>query len=580
MRLPLLSGLLVLGLAVATAADPKAESRADLVKQVRELEAAIEKARGLKFKKPVVVNVIPRGKDAPAGVQAYYDNKKKEVFLYDDIKGNYAKGVLIHELVHALQDQHFNLTKLHQETFGSDRELAVAALIEGDATLVSIEMLQKEQPFMAKMLETKLEKAKNLQNAFLYGVGARWVKSMKDKGGWEAVNRRYQFMPMSTATVLHPGEFISPVRLGPGRTVGEFGLLKLFHDNKATAARCVELASGWRGDRLIREGDSTGWAVAFASEPGATAFREALTTVRKSQGSKAVITQEGKQVYEVVAPNEKDARQIRERLAGKPLVTVYSALDKKEISFGEFIDRLAVADIVCVGEQHDSMMDHYIQRMIIKALHARDDNIGVGLEMFQRPYQRVMDRFIAGEISEKVFLEDTEYQKRWGYDWSLYSPIVTFCQRNRIPLAGLNLSNELRGRLSKDGYAKLTPDEKKLIGDVDFNVKPHRDYHFESLGSMHGHGPVPEDQKERMYQVMTTWDEYMADSAVKFLRERGLGKMVILAGSGHIDRYFGIPDRAKKRLGGGTVRTVRIVTGGDGQAAKDQPHADFVLLAR
>ena len=577
-RLPVL--LLLSSLGMMLAAAPQPDPKADSLKQVRELEAAIEKVRGLKFKKPVVVNVIPRGPDTPAGVQAYYDHKKKEVFLFDDLKGNYSKGVLIHELVHALQDQHFNLSKLHQERFESDRELALAALIEGDATLVSIELLQKEQPHMAKMLDTRLEKAKNLQNAFLYGVGTRWVKALKDKGGWEAVNRRYQFPPMSTATILHPEEFIVPMRLGPGRTVGEFGLIQLFQENKATQARCVELASGWRGDRLIREGQASGWVVAFVTEQRATAFREALQEVRKSQGSKARITQQGKFVYEVDAPTDKDARQLRERLAGKPLLSIYSALDKKQISFGELLDRLASADLICIGEQHDSMMDHYIQRMIIQSLHARDENLGVGLEMFQRPFQKVLDRYLAGEISEKVMLEDTEYQKRWGYDWSLYAPIVQYCQRNRVPLAALNLSSELRSRLSKEGYAKLTPEEKKQIGEVDFNVKAHRDFHLESLASMHGHGPVPEDQKERMYQVMTTWDEYMADSAVKFFQERQLGKMVILAGSGHIDRYFGIPDRVKKRLPGGTVRTVRIVTGGTPQAVQDDPQADFVLLAR
>src|SRR5882762_1120446 len=86
-----------------------ADAKPDLEKQVRALEKQIEQARGLKFKKPVVVKVIKREKDAPAGVQAYYDIKAKEVVLYDDIKGSYAKGVLIHELVHALQDQHFNL---------------------------------------------------------------------------------------------------------------------------------------------------------------------------------------------------------------------------------------------------------------------------------------------------------------------------------------------------------------------------------------------------------------------------------------------------------------------------------------
>lgn len=560
-----------------------ADAPDDLTKQARALEKEIEKVRGLKFKKSVPIKVIKRDKDAPKGVNAYYDTRAKEVVLYDDIKGNYAKGVLIHELVHALQDQHFNLRKLHQPTFGSDRELAMAALIEGDAMLVSIEMLQKEQPHIAFMLKTRLETAKNLQNAFLYGIGTKWVKSIKDKGGWKAVDRRYQFPPMSTATILHPGEFIMPVRLGPGRTVGEYGLIKMFHDNKATAARAVEAASGWRGDRLIREGDGTGWAVAFATPEQAKTFQAALTDLRKGTEPKGKhsIQLRGKQVFEVNAPSDREHQLLLERLEGRPLITVYSALDKKVITFGEMMDRLGKADIVCIGEQHDSAMDHHIQLMIIKALYAQDESLGVGMEMFQRPFQKALDRYVAGAISEETFLEDSDYIKRWGFDWSLYRPIVDFCRRNRIALAGLNISSELRGRISKEGLAKLSPEERQLVGEVDLLVKAHREHFFDSLGEMHGHGgKMSKEDKERMYQVMATWDEYMADSAVRFQRERKLRRMVVLAGSGHIDRYFGIPNRALRRMPGGVVRTVRIVLGGEVEQVKAEPHADFVILAR
>jgi uncharacterized iron-regulated protein len=350
-------------------------------------------------------------------------------------------------------------------------------------------------------------------------------------------------------------------------------------DNKATAARCVEATAGWRGDRMIDEGDSTGWVVAFDKPEQAAKFHAALSDLRAAQGSKAKLSVTGQRVYEVKAVDDRTARHLRERLDGKPLMTLYSAHDKKEVTFGELIDRLAAADLVCVGETHDSMMDHHIQLMIVKALYARDDSLGVGMEMFQRPFQKTLDRYISGAISEETFLEDSDYRKRWGYDWTLYRPIVDFCRRNQLPLAGLNLSNELRARISKEGYDKLTADERKLVGDVDFAVKAHREYHFDSLGSMHGHGKMDKAVQERMYQVMTTWDEYMADSAVKFLTERKLRRLVVLAGSGHIERYFGIPDRAKKRLPGGKVLTVRIVTGAGGKSL-GEPHADFVVLAR
>src|SRR5262249_44862680 len=160
------------------------------------------------------------------------------LYLYDDISGAYRRGVLIHEMVHALQDQHFGLAKLHQASFGSDAELARAALVEGDATFTMIELLKKEQPRVAAMLDAPLGKAKNLQNAFLYAQGARYVKALKERGGWGRVNAAYRFPPRSTAAVLHP-EGVPVIDLGPGKTYGEFGVIKLLAENPQTAALAV-----------------------------------------------------------------------------------------------------------------------------------------------------------------------------------------------------------------------------------------------------------------------------------------------------------------------------------------------------
>src|SRR5262249_55778652 len=145
--------------------------------------------RGLSFKAPVVATVIDRAPDADKKIQGYYSIADKKLYLYSDISGAYERGVLIHEMVHALQDQHFDLGKLkarlHVGKLDSDAERALAALIEGDATYTMIEVLKKDQPKVAMMLEAPLEKAKNLDNAFLYVQGARYVKALKERGGWE-----------------------------------------------------------------------------------------------------------------------------------------------------------------------------------------------------------------------------------------------------------------------------------------------------------------------------------------------------------------------------------------------------------
>ncbi len=128
---------------VAAAADLSTDP---LTATVRELEKKISEVRGLEYKTPVAAKKIPRPKDADRRLQGYYSIQDKTLYVYDDVSGAYERGVLIHEMVHALQNQHFGLEKLHQDAGDDDAALAKDALIEGDATYTMIEVLKKDQP--------------------------------------------------------------------------------------------------------------------------------------------------------------------------------------------------------------------------------------------------------------------------------------------------------------------------------------------------------------------------------------------------------------------------------------------------
>jgi hypothetical protein len=53
----------------------------------------------------------------------------------------------------------------------------------------------------------------------------------------------------------------------------------------------------------------------------------------------------------------------------------------------------------------------------------------------------------------------------------------------------------------------------------------------------------------------------------------------VLAGSGHIDRWFGIPHRAARRTGG-KVLTVHLAEPGNLGKLKKEPPADFIVVVR
>jgi uncharacterized iron-regulated protein len=544
---------------------------------LRQLEKDIADVRGLAFKSPVNAKIIARPKDAVQGVQGYYSIKEKTLYLYDDVKGNYERGVLIHEMVHALQDQHFGLAQVHQTTFGSDAELARAALIEGDATLTMIEVLKKEQPKAEAMLNTTLEKAKNLRNAFLYGIGAKYVKRLKDQGGWAAVNARYKFPPRTTAVILSP-DAASSVDLGPGRSLGALAIIEKLADHPEAKSLAIAAVNGLLGDRIVEDSAVKSWQLAFHTNDHAQRFQQAyLAYLGTKSPGKHSVTRIGSRVAVVEAPNESALRAALDRLEG--FLVIWCAKERRHLSFGELTDRLLEADLICVGEDHDSELCHRVQLRIIKALHASDARLGVGMEMFQRPYQGALDKYLRGDTTEEEMLKASEYKTRWGFHWSLYQPIADFCKKNGVPVAALNAPKELTAKISKGGIASLSDEDKRALGTVDLHVKAHRDHWYETLAKMHGKAKVSEDQKERSYQVMTTWDEYMAASAAQFQIARNIRRMVVLAGSGHIDHGFGIPRRAAARTGGKAV-SVHIAPGGDAGELFATPPADYVIIAR
>jgi uncharacterized iron-regulated protein len=573
--------LLAVAIGLSTAArgePPPNPPKADLDATLRQMEKDVSAVRGLAFKTPVVGKIIPRSTDAERGIQGYYSSKDKALYIYDDVAGNYKRGVLIHELVHALQDQHFGLGRRDDVTPGSDAEMALSALIEGDATFTMIEVLKKDQPAVAAMLDQPLEKARNLRNAFLYARGALYVKALKERGGWEAVNRAYRFPPHTTAAILHP-EGVATFDLGPGKTTGEYGLIAELRENATTAPEAVSLAAGWRADRLTESKDGTTREIAFATADQANHYRDAVSRLPAKTGRTRLVVARGDRAFVLDAPDEAAARRLLERATGPQELIVYDAREKRVITFGELIDRLLAADIVCVGESHDSEPNHRVQLRIIESLYASDDRLGVGMEMFQRPFQKEVDRYFQGGADENGFLKASEYQQRWGYAWTLYRPIVEFCRRNGVALAALNAPKELTQRISKVGYEGLSEAEKKQLGPIDFQLKAHRDYWYDKLAAMHGNKSASTEQKERSYQVMTVWDDFMGASAAAFQQERGLRRMVVLAGSGHVERGFGIAARSAKRTGGKAV-TVRVEVGGDLEKIKADPAADYVVIVR
>ena len=224
-------------------------------------------------------------------VAGFYEPKTKEFYLAAWLPIGEQKKVMAHELVHALQDQHFNLRRFEKWPKGdADAELAAHALVEGEATLVMIIYDIEESglrgfditrlgPLTERLLDNDSEPSdpnypvlsaaprvlrENLQFPYIYGAG--FTQAVLKNGSWAGLNSAYTTLPASSEQIMHPQKYFAhemPVKIetpdlaslfGKGWTRadadvnGEFGYFVILSEFLPKfAARTA--AAGWGGDR-------------------------------------------------------------------------------------------------------------------------------------------------------------------------------------------------------------------------------------------------------------------------------------------------------------------------------------------
>lgn len=212
---------------------------------------------------------------------------------------------------------------------------------------------------------------------------------------------------------------------------------------------------------------------------------------------------------------------------------------------------LATANIIYLGETHDSKADHQAQLEIIQRLHQKQPQIALALEMFQRPFQGVINDYLAGKLTEAELLAKTEYEKRWGFPWELYAPILRYAKTHQIPILAINVPTEITRQVARNGLEKLTEADKRWIPPIDELDLSNSEYRAMLLSVFQQHqqaGLGNADAFERFLAAQVLWDETMAESIAQFVRSHPQTQVIVLAGQRHIMYGYGIPNRVQRRL--------------------------------
>ncbi|MDD9947099.1 MAG: hypothetical protein OXU20_39010 [Myxococcales bacterium] len=228
-------------------------------------------------------------------VLGYYDAREERLVVREDVMRGFAEthswrgaeDVLLHELVHAQQDQHFHLGESLDRERSTDAENAFRALVEGDATLAMLGLgmeregmplseITRDPAFLRQIAEEnpatdspELARAPAIIRVTMlsaYADGVAFAAHLHRRGGWKSVNRAHRAPPTTTETILHPGRHNpAPVEPGPlliadplsdmgfghikSDTLGELEI-GVYFSRGLPLREARRAADGWNGDRL------------------------------------------------------------------------------------------------------------------------------------------------------------------------------------------------------------------------------------------------------------------------------------------------------------------------------------------
>ncbi len=176
-----------------------------------------------------------------AGAAAFYKPDTQTFYLIEGKNDRGDRPIVFHELVHALEDQHFGLDGLMQrEDQDSDAGMAVKALVEGSAehftnaysaanpddlkAMMAAQMTPDMVQRQAAMMQTVPMFLIASMGLYPYKNGAAWLDAIGARDG-AAVDRIYADLPASSEQVLHPEKWGKdfPRRVGAPDLAGALG---------------------------------------------------------------------------------------------------------------------------------------------------------------------------------------------------------------------------------------------------------------------------------------------------------------------------------------------------------------------
>ncbi len=250
------------------------------------------------------------------------------------------------------------------------------------------------------------------------------------------------------------------------------------------------------------------------------------------------------------------------------------AADGARLGEAELVQRLEAADVVVLGERHDSPVHHARQARLVRALSPA----GLAFEMVPADSEEGVQVFLAqggdrGDIGPAIGWD------RLGWpDWELYAPIFEAAPDAYVA-GGAPARSELRLAVASGAAAAWGSDAGSVGLDRDLDEATLRALEDHMLAAHCGE--IPRAVARRMVEAQRFKDARLARAALR-AHERGGGQAVLFTGNEHARTDRGAPAYVARLAPGVEVASVGMIelpSGTDAQEAARRLAYDYVWLS-
>lgn len=269
-------------------------------------------------------------------VLGYYNTETKELFVASDgdeiTPGQ--KLTMAHEIIHALQDQHFALDRM-DEDMDFEAQTGFTALVEGEASFTEVvwglEYLSFDEilQYVAEIEDADVSVYDRTPRyvletlLFPYNLGYVFVEALHTEGGYDLVDAAFMDPPVSSEQILHPEKYLQEPRDMPlevdvpdlfsileedwelvyDGSLGELDLFLLLEINGVADGTVA--SEGWGGTwfELYRSDEDmiVTLATRWDTETDASEFHEALLETMSGYEQEGELWFDGKRYHAIVA---------------------------------------------------------------------------------------------------------------------------------------------------------------------------------------------------------------------------------------------------------------------------------------